>query len=203
MSHKIIETFQNIANMKGLIEHIPELHKKSAILIPILCPTIDWQNNILNIYNWKIIFTIRAHHLKEHAGEVSFPGGRIDHNETPLQTALREANEEIGLINSNILSIIQINDSFARSGYFITPFCSLFLNEEHLKFNKNEVEYMFMVTIENLLKIQSWHENRNIMQINRKVWHFPIHIDGLGSYDIWGATGNILKDLLIRIKKII
>jgi 8-oxo-dGTP pyrophosphatase MutT (NUDIX family) len=200
MAQKIIDAFQKLEMTDGLVEHIPELERRSAILIPIVCPQDDWDRNIVNLKNWKLIFTIRAGHLKEHAGEVSFPGGRIDKGEKPLQTALREAYEEIGLHSSHVLSTIQINESFARSGYHIVPFCSLILNENHLVCNEDEVSYMFPISINELLKLESWSEERSIMQFKRRVWHFPINIEGIGEIDIWGATGNILKDLLMRME---
>ncbi|APJ04836.1 NUDIX hydrolase [Silvanigrella aquatica] len=200
MGKKILEAFKKIESTDGLNEMIPELTRKSAILIPIICPQEDWNNNILNIKAWKVIFTIRASHLKEHAGEVSFPGGRIDHNETPLQTAFREAQEEISLDPAQVLETISLNNSFARSGYHITPFCSLILNENHLERYENEVSDIISLTIEQLINLKCWSEERSIMQFKRRVWHFPVKIEGIGEIDIWGATGNILKDLLMRFE---
>jgi 8-oxo-dGTP pyrophosphatase MutT (NUDIX family) len=203
MAQKIIHAFQKLAMAKGLKEHIPELNKRSAILIPIICPQKDWNNDFVNIKKWKLIFTIRASHLKEHGGEISFPGGRIDKGEIPLQTALREAYEEIGLHFSQVHSTIQINDSYARSGYHIVPFCALILNEKDLVCNENEVSCLVPISIENILKIKSWNEERSILLFKRRVWHYPISIDGIGDIDIWGATGNILKDFLLRIEQFI
>ncbi len=200
MAQQIIDAFQKLETNDGLIEHIPELKRRSAVLIPVVCPQEDWDRNIVNLKNWKLIFTIRAKHLKEHAGEVSFPGGRIDKGENPLQTALREAREEIGLHSSHILSTISLNDSFARSGYHITTFCSLILNDNHFVCNESEVSYIFHIYIRDLLKLESWSEERSIMQFKRKVWHYPTKIEGIGDIDIWGATGNILKDFLLRIE---
>jgi 8-oxo-dGTP pyrophosphatase MutT (NUDIX family) len=200
MAQQIIDAFKKLETADGLIEHIPELKKRSAILIPVVCPQEDWVRNIVNLKNWKLIFTIRSRHLKEHAGEVSFPGGRIDKGENPLQTALREAHEEIGLHPSQIHSTISLNKSFARSGYHISPFCSLVLNENHLICNENEVSYIVPLSIDELLKLECWSEERSIMQFKRRVWHYPTKVEGIGDIDIWGATGNILKDLLMRIE---
>ena len=200
MAQKIIEAFQKLETADGLIEHIPELKRRSAILIPIVCPQEEWDRNIVNLKNWKLIFTIRAGHLKEHAGEVSFPGGRIDKGENPLQTALREAHEEIGLHSSHILSTISLNESFARSGYHISPYCSLILSEKSLVCNEDEVSSMVPIRVEDLLNLESWSEERSIMQFKRRVWHYPTKVEGIGDIDIWGATGNILKDLLMRVE---
>lgn len=200
MAQKIIDAFQKLEKTDGLIEHVPDLKRRSAVLIPVVCPQEDWDKNIVSLKNWKIFFTIRSRHLKEHAGEVSFPGGRIDHEESPWQTAVREAHEEIGLDPSQILSTIQLNESFARSGYHIVPFCSLILNENHLVCNEHEVSDMVSLRIEELLNLESWSEERSLMQFKRRVWHYPTKIEGVGDIDIWGATGNILKDFLMRVE---
>jgi 8-oxo-dGTP pyrophosphatase MutT (NUDIX family) len=203
MPNNILKIFKKIEHIKGLYEDVPDLSRRSAILIPVLCPRTDFENKILNILNWKLIFTIRSGHLKEHAGEVSFPGGRIDHGESPQQTALREANEEIALEPSKILSTIKLNDSFARSGYHIVPFCSLFIDDQNLRCNEDEVSFIIPLSIQDLLNINSWSEERSIMQLKRRVWHFPMNIKNVGDIDIWGATGNILKDFLIRIETLL
>lgn len=159
--------------------------------------------NYLDINRWKIVFTIRSAHLKEHAGEVSFPGGRIDTGETPQETALREAKEEIGLQPSNIIFTFKLNDSFARSGYHIVPFCSLIINEYNLSFSEDEVSHVVPLSVGELLKIKSFSEERSLAHLKRRVWHYPISIDGIGDIDIWGATGNILRDILLRIEALI
>lgn len=200
MSDKIFQIFNKIEKATGLNEVVPDLSRRSAVLIPVVCPKIEFETNVVNLLNWKLIFTIRSSHLKEHAGEISFPGGRIDLIENPMETALREANEEIGLESRQLLSIIKLNDSFARSGYHIVTFCSLMTEEENLKCNEQEVSHILSIPISDLLKIKSWSEERSIMQLTRKVWHFPMVIQDIGEIDIWGATGNILKDFLLRIE---
>ncbi|BBH54417.1 NUDIX hydrolase [Fluviispira sanaruensis] len=197
----ILNIFQKIAKSTGLVEDIPEMHRRSSILIPIFCPETDWHNNSTDIKNWSLLFTIRSEKLKEHAGEIAFPGGRIEENEAPFQTALREAEEEIGLGKEQILSYFQLNNSFARSGYHIIPYCALISNDFKLKINKDEVNEVFFLTIQEILNLKSWSETRTLATFKREVWHYPIDIDDLGKFDIWGATGNILRDLMLRIEE--
>ena len=59
MPNNILKIFKKIEHIKGLYEDVPDLARRSAILIPVLCPRIDFENKILNILNWKLIFTIR------------------------------------------------------------------------------------------------------------------------------------------------
>ncbi|KAB8028458.1 NUDIX hydrolase [Fluviispira multicolorata] len=198
---KIVKFFQKIGEAQGLLEDIPKMTRRSAIMIPILCPESDWHNDIVDIKNWSLLFTIRSKNLKEHAGEVSFPGGRIEENESPYETALRECDEEIGLKKENIIATFQLNNSFARSGYHIVPFCSLVSNSFKLKMNADEVSETVTLTIQDILNIEAWSEIRTLATFKREVWHYPIEIKNVGFFDIWGATGNILKDLMLRIEK--
>ncbi|MGY3802872.1 NUDIX hydrolase [Pigmentibacter ruber] len=203
MASNILTVFKKLEVMNGLDEYVPDLARKSAILLPLLCPQKDYVDDFVNLNSWQLVFTIRASHLKEHAGEVSFPGGRIDAFESPLETALREAYEEIGIKKNDIKASIKLNHSFARSGYHIEPFCALLLDNQHFVHNENEVSHIICLSIEQLLQIKCWTEERTIMNFTRKVWHYPINIDGIGDIDIWGATGNILHDFLLRVKKLI
>lgn len=203
MTNKLVTLFHEIEKAQGLVEYVPELARRSAILLPLLCPKADYEQDIVQLEKWRLVFTIRATHLKEHAGEVAFPGGRIDPTETPLETAMREANEEIGIHANDILAHIKLNHSFARSGYHIAPFCALLLDSKNFVQNIGEVSHVINLTIEQLLSIEAWSEERSIMNFTRKVWHYPVDLNGVGEIDIWGATGNILHDFLLRIKKLI
>ncbi|WP_186648523.1 NUDIX hydrolase [Fluviispira vulneris] len=197
----ILKIFQKIGKSTGLVEDIPDMHRRSSILIPMFCSDADWKKGTTDIKNWSLLFTIRSEKLKEHAGEIAFPGGRIEENEAPWQTALREAEEEIGLGQDQIISYFQLNNSFARSGYHIIPYCALISNDFKLKINKNEVNEVFSLTIQEILNLKSWSETRTLATFKREVWHYPIDIKELGQFDIWGATGNILRDLMLRIEE--
>ncbi|WGL61177.1 CoA pyrophosphatase [Pigmentibacter sp. JX0631] len=202
MTKKILKVFKKLEEMNGLDEYVPDLARRSAILLPILCPEKDFTEDLVKVGDWQLVFTIRASHLKEHAGEVSFPGGRIDAFESPLDTALREAYEEIGIKKTDIKASIKLNHSFARSGYHIEPFCALLLDKQDFIHNESEVSHVICLSIEKLLQIKCWTEERAIMNFTRKVWHYPIKIEEIGEIDIWGATGNILHDFLLRVKNL-
>jgi 8-oxo-dGTP pyrophosphatase MutT (NUDIX family) len=203
MTRKIIDTFLEINNLKGFKQKIPRFSKYSSILVPVLYPLEDWEKNTCHVENWTIVFTLRSSHLKEHAGEISFPGGRIEKHETPLQTALREAKEEINLFTTNIKATISLNDSGTGSGYHIFSFCALMSETEILNFqSSHEVNKLLFLKISTLLKIKSFSETKVLGNVRKKIWHYPIFIQEIGNVDIWGATGNILKDFLVRIQKL-
>ena len=133
--------------------------------------------------------------MRRHAGEISFPGGRRDPGEELLETALREAEEEIALSRDRV----EVIGALPPIGTFVTnyrvhPFVGLI--EEGLRFEPNpaEVESVLVATLDELL---SAYDKRRL--VRRGV---PIKTD---TYDIagkmiWGATARILAELLGRLR---
>ena len=141
-----------------------------------------------------LIFTERRSDLSRHAGEISFPGGRRDGDESLLETALREAEEEIGLARDNV----RVAGALPPIGTFVTnykvhPFVGLI--EEGMRFepNPSEVESVLVASLDELI---SAYAKRRL--IRRGV---PIKTDTYLVSDklIWGATARILRDLFDRL----
>jgi 8-oxo-dGTP pyrophosphatase MutT (NUDIX family) len=137
-----------------------------------------------------LIFTERRSDLSRHAGEVSFPGGRRDEGEELLETALREAEEEIGLSRERV----EIAGALPPIGTFVTnykvhPFVGLI--EEGLRFEPNPAE-VESVLVASLDELASAYAKRRL--VRRGV---PIKTDTyeIGGKLIWGATARILRDL--------
>jgi len=137
-----------------------------------------------------LVFTERRSDLRRHAGEISFPGGRRDGDESLLETALREAEEEIGLSRDGV----EIAGALPPIGTFVTnykvhPFVGLI--EQGLRFepNPSEVESVLIATLDDLAAA---YEKRRL--VRRGV---PIKTDTYLIADklIWGATARILGDL--------
>jgi 8-oxo-dGTP pyrophosphatase MutT (NUDIX family) len=142
-----------------------------------------------------LVFTERRADLRRHAGEVSFPGGRRDAGEQLLETALREAEEEIGLTRDQV----QIAGALPPIGTFVTsykvfPFVGLV--ERGLQFEPNpaEVENVLVASLEDLV---AGYGKRRLTR--RGV---PIKTDTylIGDSLIWGATARILGELLERLR---
>lgn len=104
------------------------------------------------IDNAAIILTTRSSKLTHHAGQRAFPGGRIDHGETPEQAALRELHEEVGvkLSHRNILG--RLDDYATRSGFVITPVVIWGGLNLALKANPEEVELIHHIPVSELLR---------------------------------------------------
>lgn len=99
-----------------------------------------------------VILTTRSASLTHHAGQRAFPGGRIDHGETPEQAALRELHEEVGvkLSRKNILG--RLDDYATRSGFVITPVVIWGGSNLALKANPDEVEMIHHIPVSELLR---------------------------------------------------
>jgi 8-oxo-dGTP pyrophosphatase MutT (NUDIX family) len=155
----------------------------------VLVPMHGWPDNP------GLVFTERRSDLKRHAGEISFPGGRRDGDEELLDTALREAEEEIGLSRESV----EVVGALPPIGTFVTnykvhPFVGLI--EEGMRFepNPSEVESVLVASLDEL---EAVHEKRRL--VRRGV---PIKTDTYLIADklIWGATARILGLLLERIR---
>lgn len=147
---------------------------KSAVLVPI-------------VKNDKLLLIKRSKNLKFHAGEIAFPGGVIENNENPIETAIREAEEELS-IKRDYINIIGILEGvfISRTNFQIIPVIST-IDEKALnliKINKNEVEDVILYSFDELVKY------RRVIVIG--YWYIFTSSKGV----IWGATARIINSLL-------
>jgi 8-oxo-dGTP pyrophosphatase MutT (NUDIX family) len=154
----------------------------------VLIPMHGWPDNP------GLVFTERRADLRRHAGEVSFPGGRRDPGEELIDTALREAEEEIGLERDSVelVGALPPVGTFVTS-YKVHPFVGLI--EEGMRFEPNpaEVESVLVASLDDLV---AGYEKKRL--VRRGV---PIKTDAyvVGGALIWGATARILGLLLERL----
>jgi 8-oxo-dGTP pyrophosphatase MutT (NUDIX family) len=144
-----------------------------------------------------LVFTERRHDLRRHAGEISFPGGRRDHSgEELMATALREAEEEIGLAAGevDVLGALPPIGTFVTS-YKVHPFVGLI--DEGLRFEPNpaEVETVLAFTVEAL------RDSFEMRRLVRRGIPFRTPTYLVDDHLIWGATARILGELLARLDR--
>jgi 8-oxo-dGTP pyrophosphatase MutT (NUDIX family) len=145
------------------------------------------------------VFTKRREDLRRHPGEISFPGGRRDEHEPDLlTTALREAQEEIGLPPDavEILGALQPTPTIATS-YAVYPFVGMIEPGREWTLSAREVAEVLELS---LRELRDAHGKRRL--IRRGI---PIRTDTyeVGDHLIWGATARILADLLSRIGQLL
>lgn len=152
----------------------------------VLMPLIDHPGGLT------VLLTQRAERLKNHAGQVSFPGGRVEpRDQGPLDAALRETREEIGLGAERVHVIGYLPDHLIISGYRVTPVVGFVDPGFSLQLDAGEVRATFEVPLEFLFDAHNHHSRwRRIGDEDIPVYDIPY-----GGHHIWGATAGMLMTL--------
>lgn len=143
-----------------------------------------------------ILLTQRAQHLPDHAGQVSFPGGKIDKSDaTPLESALREAEEEIGLDRAHVEPFGYLDLYMTTLGYRIVPLIARVKPGFRLTLNTSEVDNVFEVPLAYVM------DTANMQRHSRDWQGMTRHYYAIafGERYIWGVTAGILRNLYDRI----
>jgi 8-oxo-dGTP pyrophosphatase MutT (NUDIX family) len=153
----------------------------AAVLVPIIAHATP-----------TVLLTLRGRHLKAHAGQVSFPGGRIEAADaSPVAAALREAEEEIGLRPAAVRVIGSLGEHVTGTGYRVTPVVAFVSPPLALRPDPAEVDEVFELPLATLLDpaALSWREEE-ILGRMRRFWvvRHERHL-------IWGATAAMLVAL--------
>ncbi|MGQ4892371.1 MAG: NUDIX hydrolase [Candidatus Njordarchaeia archaeon] len=144
--------------------------------------------HIKNNNNIELIFEKRVEKLQRHSGEISFPGGVRENDETPLETALRETEEEIGIKKEDIEILGYLRPTKVKSsGFIIIPVVGYLKREPKFNVNEKEVEKVLVLNLDDI-KV---NKKKTILGEYYKV----------GEYVIWGATARLLNQLLKIFEK--
>lgn len=155
--------------------------RAAAVLVPI----------VLHQGAPSILLTLRSGHLSAHAGQVAFPGGRIEPGETPEAAALREAAEEVGLDPRLPELLGRLPDHLTGTGYRMTPVVALLRPPLTLAHDPAEVEEPFELPLSVVLDPDSPQRHRAERQGRmREYWVWPHE-----RHFIWGATAAVLVNL--------
>jgi 8-oxo-dGTP pyrophosphatase MutT (NUDIX family) len=143
-----------------------------------------------------VLLTQRAAHLNDHAGQISFPGGKIDTTDaSPLDTALREADEEVGLAREFIDPIGYLDLYGTSFGFRILPTVARVRPGFTLRVNASEVDDAFEVPLGFLMNPANHQlHSKEFRGMERTFYAMPY-----GERYIWGATAGILRVLYERI----
>lgn len=169
---------------------IPETvegYRQAAVLMPVL--SADG--------GARIVYTLRTDDLQDHAGQISFPGGSVEPgDESPLATALREAEEEIDLSPDLVEVVGGLEELYIPpSNFMVSPFVGLLSEGADLVLAPEEVEAIFSVSVEELMSPDS---------LRKVVWEregrpHKVPVFAVAGHEIWGATAAMTAALLARL----
>lgn len=146
-----------------------------------------------------ILFTRRPAHLRNHANQFSFPGGGRDAEDpTPLHTALRETEEELGIDRSRVRVLGMLDEVPTTTSFRIQPFVGVIPGDGQYRPNAEEVEFILEVPLANLLDPDIRRtEKRTVRGTEYDVYFYTYN-----THVIWGATARILYELLEHIRQL-
>ncbi len=144
----------------------------------------------------QVLLTQRTDHLYDHAGQVSFPGGRREHTDaSPVETALRETREEIGLAENFIEIVGFLDDYETGTGFRVTPVVSFVSEGFTLTLDRFEVAEVFEVPLDYLFDPAN-HQTRSREFAGRRRNYYVFEYQ---DRVIWGATAGMLMNLYRRV----
>ncbi|MFT5588618.1 MAG: 8-oxo-dGTP pyrophosphatase MutT (NUDIX family) [Bradyrhizobium sp.] len=173
-----------------------ELNDERSVLSParapipasVLLPIVERSHGLT------MLLTQRSPNLTNHPGQIAFPGGRADAGDhSAIDTALRETEEEIGLLRRHIDVIGTLPDYFTLTGYQITPVVALIRPPFDLRAEPGEVEEIFEVPLAFLM--DGMHHQRRALELPNGAGHRTFYAMPYERFFIWGATAGILRNL--------
>jgi 8-oxo-dGTP pyrophosphatase MutT (NUDIX family) len=185
-------------DMHWLVGASPEVVARMRASLPtrrtpaaVLVPLVEHDSGLT------VLLTQRATTLKDHAGQISFPGGRIEPSDADAwHAALREAHEEIGLLPSLVEFAGYLPDHVVISGFRVTPVVGFVKPEYQLRIATAEVHDVFEVPLDYILDAAN-HKTRQ-----RQIGELTIDIHDIpyGDRNIWGATAGMLMTFRRRLQ---
>lgn len=162
--------------------------RSAAVLVPV----------IMHPDGPSVLLTERAHNLRQHAGQIAFPGGRVDPEDTsPLHTALREAHEEIGLDPDAVRPLGYLDAYLSGTNYLVVPVIGIVQPGFTLTLNAQEVDHTFEAPLAFLMD-EANHElhSREFGGRLRRYYAIPY-----GTHYIWGVTAGILRNMYEKLHR--
>lgn len=174
------------AVIEALCTHPPEAPRAAAVLVPL------FERSGVPC----LLLTVRASHLRAHAGQISFPGGLLEGQDSDAAAAaLRETQEEIGIAAADVEPLGFLSDHLVRTGYRISPLVAWLRPGFTLRPERTEVAEILELPVAHMLEATHYEVRRRTLGgVECELLDLPF-----GPHRIWGATAGILLDLRERI----
>jgi len=171
-------------NVEQQIRQVAGAPRPAAVLMPI----------VLREQGPTLLFTQRTADLKDHAGQISFPGGRTELSDvSPVDTALRETEEEIGLARRHVEVIGWLPEYFTGTGYRVTPVAGLIRPPFDVVPDPREVAEIFEVPLAFLM--DGMNHQRRTIELPNDLGRRTFYTMPYERFFIWGATAGMLRNL--------
>ncbi|HEU4777726.1 MAG TPA: CoA pyrophosphatase [Telluria sp.] len=180
--------FANPPEWEGEAPESPLLRRDSITAASVLIPLVEREEGL------SMLLTQRTAHLTDHAGQISFPGGRAeDYDDSAIDTALREAEEEIGLHRRHVDVLGTLPDYVTGTGYRVTPVVALVRPPFELTPDPNEVAEIFEVPLAFLMNAAN--HRRLSFDLPEGAGRRSFYAMPYERFFIWGATAGMLRNL--------
>ena len=183
----ITEKLASLKSVRAINDEVSFKHPVGVSPIPaaVLIPIVHRNGKL------SILLTKRTAHLKHHAGQVSFPGGRVSEEDNGRQfTALRETEEEIGLKLDESSLIGTLPEYDIRTGFRVTPLVGWVESPFNCTIDPYEVESIFEVPMELVLELDNYEVSIDSSGLEAR-YYYRLPYRG---YGIWGATAGMLRN---------
>lgn len=204
----------NLNDIKHIMKNAVPKPMDEDLRFSVLLPLMEI-NGELNL-----VYEVRSKSIRQ-PGEISFPGGKIEENETPEDAAVRETCEELGIQESNVEIICELDYATSKSGTFVYTFLGFLNNKDvsDIKFSKDEVDELFFVPLSYFWDTEPekyymnyypkadngfpFHMVNNGKNYNWGDIRYPVYFYKYDDYIIWGLTAKITYSLIRRLKNLI
>lgn len=201
----------NLKEIKNKMKNASPKPIDDDLRFSVLVPLIEI-NNELNL-----IFQVRSKSIRQ-PGEISFPGGKIEDDENPEYAAVRETYEELGINESNIEIISELDYATSKSGSFVYTFLGYIKNTDtkNINYNKDEVSELFYVPLSYFLENEPeeyfmnyypkadndfpYHMVNDGKDYNWGNIRYPVYFYNYKNYVIWGLTAKITYSFIKKLK---
>ncbi len=176
---------------KKISSHVPKAlpdgaYRRASVLLPL----VKKENEL------HLLLTKRTDTVEHHKGQISFPGGMVDSGDaSPVHTALRELEEEIGVKGSAVTILGQLDDIQIPTGFIVTPIVGFIHSLAGMKTNGDEVAEVILIPLEKFFDPSLQRaEERELMGVLRQVYFYNVWNE-----PVWGATAHIIRQFTTLI----
>lgn len=174
-------------NLEGVRRHDPSVVTDQEREAAVIAPVIEREDDP------SVLFTKRADHLPDHPGQMSFPGGGHEPHDADLRaTALREANEEIGLERPEVEFVGRLDDIRTVTAYSVRPFVARIADREYEP-SDQEVAEIAALSLSDICDLANYESERRDHPYYGDI---RLHFFSVDGFTVWGATARMLVQFL-------